>query len=498
MKNTLLTRLLAAIMFVGICSQCQSPNSAIEAECSSKTLQRIDRKAERLKQRILSSPTTIKPTGTIYYVSAEGDDSNDGLSPQSPIRTIDKVNALELKPSDAVMLRRGDIWRGRILTKAGVTYSAYGKGEKPRIYGSPYDAAKHGEWIATQTPNVYMYSEELADDVGTLVFNGGEQNAIKILKVFHADGTTTNVYTGESFSGGKDLKRDLDFFHDYSVEKRLYLCSTEGNPSQRFSSIELLTRGTIITATDNVHIDNLCIMYGGSHGIGGGTTKGLTVTNCTLGWIGGSMLMPAPPTGGRDARFGNAIEIYGGCGEFKVDNCYIYQIYDAGITNQNQEDISDASRSMFNVAFTNNLIERCEMSIEYYLGAQNKPTEGRMENVLYEGNILRLAGYGWGDQHPEPAWGSHLKSWWMHYNQAYNFTVRNNIFDRSDANLIVVVAGKAEWLPKMEGNTYVQYLDADGGRIGQPWADYKFNKDFPAVVVKVLGEKDIKITYITK
>jgi hypothetical protein len=35
------------------------------------------------------------------------------------------------------------------------------------------------------------------------------------LKVYHADGTTTNVYTGEPFAGGCDLKRDLDFFHDY-------------------------------------------------------------------------------------------------------------------------------------------------------------------------------------------------------------------------------------------------------------------------------------------
>ena len=75
---------------------------------------------------------------------------------------------------------------------------------------------------------------------------------------------------------------------------------------------------------------------------------------------------------------------------------------------------------------------------------------------------------------------------------------RNNIFDRSDANLINVVATKPEWLPKMENNTYIQYLDADGGRIGQPWIDCKFNKEFPAALEKALGEKNIKITYIEK
>ena len=491
-----LAKIITALAIL-CCIGC-APQSSVEQEAGSRTLRHIDRRAERLKRRILNSPTSVKPSGVIYYLSADGDDANDGLSPQTPLRSIAKLNTLELKPSDGVMFRRGDVWRGKITTRKGVTYSAYGRGAKPRIYGSPCDAAVEGEWIATTTPNVYMYSFELSDDVGTLVFNGGEQNAIKILKVYHADGTTTNVYTGEPFAGGCDLKRDLDFFHDYRDEKRLYLCSTEGNPSERFESIELLTRGNIINATDNVYIDNLCIMYGGSHGIGSGTTKGLRVTNCEIGWIGGSMLLPAPPEGGRDARYGNGIEIYGGCDEFVVDNCYIYQCYDAGITNQNQDDVSDSSRTMRNVSFTNNLVERCEMSIEYYLGAQMKPTEGIIENFLIEGNILRLAGYGWGDQHPEPAWAAHIKSWWMHQNEAYNFTIRRNIFDRSDANVINIVAADAERLPQMEQNTYVQYLGGDGGRIGQPWADYKFDEQFPAAVEQALGEKGGKYIFITR
>ena len=491
-----LTKIITALAIL-CCIGCV-PKNGVEQEAGSRTLKQIDRRAERLKRRILNSPTSVKPSGVIYYFSADGDDANDGLSPHTPLRSIAKLNTLELKPSDGVMFRRGDTWRGKIFTRKGVTYSAYGRGAKPRIYGSPCDAAVEGEWITTSTPNVYMYSQYLSDDVGTLVFNGGEQNAIKILKVYHADGTTTNVYTGEPFAGGCDLKRDLDFFHDYRDEKRLYLCSTEGNPSERFESIELLTRGNIINATDNVHIDNLCIMYGGSHGIGSGTTKSLRVTNCEIGWIGGSMLLPAPPEGGRDARYGNGIEIYGGCDEFVVDNCYIYQCYDAGITNQNQDDVSDSSRTMRNVSFTNNLVERCEMSIEYYLGAQMKPTESIIENFLIEGNILRLAGYGWGDQHPEPAWAAHIKSWWMHHNEAYNFTIRRNIFDRSDANVINIVAADAERLPRMEENTYVQYLGGDGGRIGQPWADYKFDEQFPASVEQALGEKSGKYIFINR
>ena len=176
MKRILL--LISVLLVAGVaCAQ------RIESESSSATLRRIDRQAERLKREILSSRSEVKPAGTIYYVSADGDDANDGLSPEKPLRTLAKVNALELQPTDGVMFRRGDMWRGYVNTREGVTYSAYGRGAKPRIYGSPCDAAVEGRWVATETPNVYMYDMELPDDIGTLVFNHGEANAIKILKV---------------------------------------------------------------------------------------------------------------------------------------------------------------------------------------------------------------------------------------------------------------------------------------------------------------------------
>ena len=144
--------LLAAMLMVA-CSE-SIVNGQIEQESTSPRLKDIDRKADKMRRKVLNSKSEVKPSGTIYYVAADGDDQNDGLSPKSPIRTLEKMNSLELQPSDGVMFRRGDAWRGRIYTKAGVTYSAYGRGEKPRIYGSPYDAAKVGKWIETTTPYV--------------------------------------------------------------------------------------------------------------------------------------------------------------------------------------------------------------------------------------------------------------------------------------------------------------------------------------------------------
>ena len=181
-------------------------------DSAQKQISALDRKAEKMKQQIRNTPSAInlEERGTIYYISAEGDDSNSGLSPEQAIHSLEKLNSLELKPNDCVLFRRGDLWRGRLRARTGVSYSAYGKGEKPRIYGSPYDAAKVGRWVETEAKNVYMYDGELSSDIGTLVFNHGEANAFKVMKIRQEDGSTLHIETREPFASYRDLKRDLE------------------------------------------------------------------------------------------------------------------------------------------------------------------------------------------------------------------------------------------------------------------------------------------------
>ena len=245
-----------------------------------KYMKLLDRKTDKKRESIRNTKTNIEVRGTKYYVAQDGNDQNDGLSPATPIKSIDKVNSLPLKAGDAVLFKRGDLWRGHITSCYGVTYSAYGKGPKPTIYGSPYDAATTGVWRETEAKNVYVYDQELPDDIGTLVFNHGEGCAFKVMKVHQADGSTLHIDTNEPFADYRDLKRDLDFYHDYRGTKRVYLYSEKGNPAKRFNSIELLTKGHIIKGSGNIVVDNLCLKYCGSHGIGFGTIDSLTVTNC--------------------------------------------------------------------------------------------------------------------------------------------------------------------------------------------------------------------------
>ena len=109
-------------------------------------LNEIEAIAEKRKQEILNAPDALEIKGTKYYVSNDGDDKNDGLSEITPWRTLDRVNAAELKEGDGVLFNRGDLFRGKVYARAGVSYGAYGKGDKPKFYTWDYDLADPSLW----------------------------------------------------------------------------------------------------------------------------------------------------------------------------------------------------------------------------------------------------------------------------------------------------------------------------------------------------------------
>ena len=67
--------------------------------------------------------------------------------PETAWATIDRLNGAELNDGDAVFFRRGDVWRAaQVESRPGVTYSAYGEGEKPGLYGSAENGGGAEKW----------------------------------------------------------------------------------------------------------------------------------------------------------------------------------------------------------------------------------------------------------------------------------------------------------------------------------------------------------------
>nr|WP_236714667.1 right-handed parallel beta-helix repeat-containing protein [Nonomuraea pusilla] len=80
--------------------------------------------------------------GTTYYVdSRAGDDSADGTSAAKPWKTLDRVNDADLKPGDAVSVKRGGSFRGELKLSASgtaarpIVVQPYGTGPLARITG---------------------------------------------------------------------------------------------------------------------------------------------------------------------------------------------------------------------------------------------------------------------------------------------------------------------------------------------------------------------------
>ncbi len=423
---------------------------------------------ERISE-IRNTPNMEIPSGaTVYYISNKGDDRNNGESPTEAWENLDRLKDIDLKPGDYVLFERGGYFRGTFSTKSGVTYSAYGEGAKPIICASPEDGANPDKWTEV-TKNIWMYETPFEKDIGSIVYNHGEAYSVKWLVYQNSDGVLQEFKTKVLWNGPQTMKNDLDMWHNnygYSgTDYKVYVYSKQ-NPGERFESIEFLQRVNAIgCGGDNVTIDNLCIKYTGAHGIGGGTKKNLKVTNCEFDWIGGSIQYVTHNVSDtpfdRPVRYGNAVEIYGGCDGFVIENCYFNQIYDAAVTHQyNGADTPDSMDDYghYNVLFKDNVMEYCTYSIEYFLGNVPSGNASHIDNVLYEGNHMWYCGEGLGAQRPNEAQPAHIKGW-GHQNPVKTFVIKNNLLAYSkrmfvDTNFINILENDEHGI-KFEGNTLI-------------------------------------------
>ena len=447
------------------------------------------------REEILNTKDELEIKGTTYYVSNDGDDNNDGLTPETAWKTPNKINKVWLNPGDGVLFKRGDLFRGQaILSQAGITYGAYGEGEKPKFYGWDEDLADPSLWEEHDNEkHIWKYKKEILD-VGTLVFNDGEKVSRKLIPTFRGMQFVCRDDETKPFVMENEMTEDLDIFwyfertltrrrpkdnEDFPVpEPRnqsgdLYLRCDNGNPGEVFDSIEAIAHLTTFKCADkaNVRVDNICMKYycfGVSAGRGEGA-KNLAVTNCEIGWIGGNILHylgtdPNYPEGRRGSvtRYGNGIEVYGRCDGFLVENNYIYEAYDAGASHQ---ETAIAKDDMKNVTYKNNLIEKCVYGIEYFLGEIGEGYDCIMGNIEICDNIIRLSGYGWGQQRHNVHTPALIKGW-SYRNKAKNFKIYGNTLDRCAYKMVHLVAEKEEYCPIMDGNTYIQYSGQMIGRWG--------------------------------
>ena len=402
---------------------------------------KYDSQAETLRKNIVNTKDKgFKGTAT-YYISYKGNDNNTGTSKDQAWKSITKLNTMisSIPEGAVVLFERGGVYRGKLFLRKGITLAAYGTGYKPAIYGSSKNYGKESLWKKTSTKNVWVANTSAeGGDVGLVVFDHGKKTTTKRLRL-------------------EQLKKDYDML---SAAGQVYVYLSEGNPGKLHKDIEMCgTSGNahIITGNvgiKNVTIDNLCIKYGGIHGIQFSSAQNVTITNCEVGYIGGAT---GSAWGG--AWLGNGIELWESCKDVLVDNCWVYQCFDAGITNQGKACVQE------NITFSNNLVEYCAYNIEYFV---NQDATGKMKNIIYSDNILRFAGYGCFD--PTNRQGTtgeddaiSLICGWGVSSRTYdstNFVIKNNILDTSYRYIVSITEPNTNRNATITGNTYYQKKSA--------------------------------------
>lgn len=234
-------------------------------------------------------------------------------------------------------------------------------------------------------------------DVGNLIFDGGRSTGVKKW-------------------GVAELQREGDYFYDASAQ-RVHLRSA-GNPATRHQGVELALNRHIIdqSGRHDVAYEDLDLRYGAAHGIGGSDTRRISVRRCDLSFIGGGHQFTG--TDGRPIRFGNGIEFWSGARDNRVEDCRLWEIYDAALTNQ-----GDGTNVQENLVYRGNVIWSCEYSFEFW----DRGPASQVRNIVFENNTCVDAGHGWGHrQRPDPN-GRHL----MFYDSSAattNVAIRGNIF----------------------------------------------------------------------
>ena len=121
-----------------------------------------------------------------------------------------------------MLFRRGDIFRGFVKSQSGVTYAAYGEGEKPRLYGWDKSLADVNLWTLFDAEHHIWRLNEPILDCGTLVMDGGEAHCRKLIPSFKNSEFVCREDESRPFVMAQEMTRDLDmvcFYDERTTDK---------------------------------------------------------------------------------------------------------------------------------------------------------------------------------------------------------------------------------------------------------------------------------------
>ncbi len=362
-----------------------------------------------LYNKIMKEENITAPTSKVYYVSSKSgyDSSSYGTSSSKPFKTL--KYALQKVGSNTgytILLERGSEFRiesgadSGYQIPSGTTLATYGSGDKPVIYGSANNYASVN-WTNV-SGNVWRTAVDTRPNTGNIAGNiyffDNENDDVPSL-------VGTVARDGKRLESESDLIQEGDFYITSIVKDGydgyIYVYFDEDpNTSNKYGRIEVGEKRDVIflgtgDGGSNITVDNIAVKFGGGHGINATAASNITITNCEVGYMGGAPLY--------DDLFGNGIQFGQGGSNLTVENCYVYQCCDAGITFQSWSESGFNDTTEFkNVNFKDNLLTNNFYNIEFfttgtsdYKVGSSASGNGKFTDITISGNIMRFAGECW-------------------------------------------------------------------------------------------------------
>ncbi|HBE04763.1 MAG TPA: hypothetical protein DC049_20135, partial [Spirochaetia bacterium] len=251
-------------------------------------------------------------------------------------------------------------------------------------------------------------------DIGNIIFNEGESCGSKVWSKAELDvnkSSSSPIWIQEQKQGR--------FWYDTN-HYCVYIYST-GNPALYYRNIELARKDYIFNQGSKNYIlyENLHMRYGGSFAFAGGSTHHISIRSCDMSFIGGALQYMRDLGGGnyQPVRYGNAVEFWANAHDNLVENCKIWEVYDAGLTDQ-----GGSNSIQYNLYYRNNIVWNCEYAYEFFLGENSLAS-----NIYVENNTFANSGYGFGHFQRTDSQNGRLLRISRNLGITKDFYVRNNI-----------------------------------------------------------------------
>lgn len=343
---------------------------------------------------------SIKPIQTLYFAS-NGNDVNNGLSPDSP-----KKNPTDyLRNGNCTLLfKSGDIItvKYNLAVGSNIKVSTYGGTKRAVINAVPVNSSPFQ--IYDSNNNIYSAPIDSYTD-----------SHCKVAWIRLLGSKEVNWHKVFSYN---DMKKNMDFYSDLS-EKILYIKSDTDITDCKFA-FSSSAGGLSIKNSSNCLIENMEIV-GGGIGINVSRSNNVVIRNCFVHHVGG--IQSISKKDGSPYRYGNGIQVWND----DVKNVYVYDNYvtdcfDAGISPQISGTDAKPSDSVF---IYNNYVDRCLYNIEYY--ENNRSRTVPCTNVVIANNILTNAlDVTGGYRYATYGYTSYFCSWSCACDQT-RFYVHNNL-----------------------------------------------------------------------